>query len=188
MRTCLFVVIPAIVAGCAATDVQTNRQNETAGGTMSDFTSAIVDIGIVVSDIDKAVEFYRDGLGFTEMRGFDVPESMGADAGLSDNKPFHVHVMKLDDSKNATAIKLMQFKDAPGIKTKNDFIHTTLGVSYLTIHVSDITTAVERAAKAGAKPLAKGPILLPRGDTYLAVVRDPDGNMIEFVGPKSNQR
>jgi len=38
----------------------------------------------------------------------------------------------------------------------------------------------------GGKPLAKGPLRLgerPDSD-YLALVRDPDGNLIELIGPK----
>ena len=153
---------------------------------MGDFASPTVDFGIVVSDVDTAADFYINGLGFTEEPGFDVPASMGADAGLSDDKPFHVRVMVLADAPHATKVKLVSFPDAPGVKAKNDFIHTTLGVSYLTVFVSDITAAVERARQAGASPLAKGPTPLPEGfpeGIYLAVVRDPDGNMIELVGP-----
>ena len=39
---------------------------------------------------------------------------------------------------------------------------------------------------AGGEPLAKGPVRLgerPDSD-YLALVRDPDGNLIELIGPK----
>ena len=186
MRACLMALMLGIVAGCATTDLCTSQQTETTVQAASDFTSTTVDFGIVVSDVDKAADFYINGLGFTEVAGFDVPASMGGDAGLSDDKPFHVRVMKLEDSNNATAVKLVSFPDAPGVKPKNDFIHTTLGVSYLTVFVSDITAAVQRARKAGASPLANGPIPLPEGfpeGIYLAVVRDPDGNMIELVGP-----
>jgi predicted enzyme related to lactoylglutathione lyase len=44
--------------------------------------------------------------------------------------------------------------------------------------------AVARAAKAGASPIAKCPYLLPSGQ-YLTIYRDPDGNMVELVGPKN---
>jgi len=172
MRTCVSAAMLLIVTGCAAT---------------GDFTRTTVDLGVVVSDMDKAAAFYKDGLGFTEVPGFDVPTAMAGDSGLSDYKPFHVRVMVLSDEETATKVKLVAFPDAPGTRSDNAFIHTTLGVSYLTLYVSDITAAVERARKAGAAPLAKGPILLPErfpANTYLALVRDPDGNMIELVGPK----
>ena len=175
MRACLMAASVLVAAGCATT-----------GRPAGDFTSTTVDFGIVVSDLAQAAEFYTKGLGFMEEPGFDVPAAMGGDSGLSDYKPFPVRVMVPADGPGATKVKLVAFPDAPGAKAKNDFIHTTLGVSYLTIFVSDITAAVERARKAGAAPLATGPVLLPKGfpdGVYLAVVRDPDGNMIELVGP-----
>ena len=53
--------------------------------------------------------------------------------------------------------------------------------SYLTIFVSDTTASVERAKKAGAV-IVKKPYQLG-GNNYLTLVKDPDGNIIEFVGP-----
>jgi len=164
------------LSGCAAT-----------GKKLSEFSTPVVDIGIVVSDVEKAATFYKEALGFTEVPGFDVPAAMGADSGLTDGKPFHVRVLKLEDAANATSVKLMQFPDANPARQNNNFIHSTLGFRYLTIYVKDTTAAVERAKKAGATVLAKGPYLLPEGfprGVYLTCVRDPDGNMIELVGPK----
>jgi hypothetical protein len=46
---------------------------------------------------------------------------------------------------------------------------------------------LKRLEKAGVKPLAKGPVALPEPlpqGIYLTVVRDPDGNIVELVGPK----
>lgn len=154
---------------------------------MSDFSSATVSFGLVVSDIRKSVAFYRDAIGMIEAGGFDVPPSMGGDAGLCDYKPFHVHIMQLADTDDATEIKLMQFPDSPGARINNDFIHSSYGVRYLTIHVESIAAAVDRAKKHGAPVLGKGVVALPPSfpaGLCIACVRDPDGNIIEFVGPK----
>ena len=72
-------------------------------------------------------------------------------------------------------------------KVDHRHIHSSLGFSYLTIVVKDTTAAVARAKKAGVRPIAKGPVPLPKGlpqGVYLTIVRDPDGNLIELVGPK----
>ncbi len=179
MRACVSALMLAVVAGCTTT--------QTKEGVMSDFTSTTVSFGIVVSDVNKAAEFYKNGLGFTEVKGFDVPKEVAGDSGLSDYAPFHVRVLVLGEAPGATKVKLMAFPDAPGAKVDNAFIHSSLGVSYLTVLVSDMTAAVERAAKAGAAPLAKGPVLLPKDladGIYLTLIKDPDGNIIELVGPK----
>ena len=55
--------------------------------------------------------------------------------------------------------------------------------------VSDTTAVLERLAKLGVKPIAKSPValpasLVPPGDQFLTVVRDPDGNLVELIGPR----
>lgn len=154
----------------------------TTGGPQSEFARSTIDVGIVVSDVEKSADFYKSALGFTEVPGFDVSAEMGDGSGLTDNQPFHVRVFVLGDEPTVTKIKLMQFPDAQGKKVDNQFIHSSLGFSYLTIWVSDTTASVERARKAGAH-VVKIPYHLG-GNNYLTLVKDLDGNIIEFVGPK----
>ncbi len=149
----------------------------------AEFSRTTIDVGIVVSDAEKSVAFYSEALGFEAAGEFDVPASLGKEAGLSDNQPLHVYVMQLGKDESATKLKLMQFADAPGKKQDTSFIHSTLGISYLTVFVTDLDAALKRAAKHGVKPIAEGPVPIP-GDRYLACVRDPDGNLIELIGPK----
>jgi hypothetical protein len=50
-----------------------------------------------------------------------------------------------------------------------------------------MTSAVARLKKAGVKLLGKCPLALPQtlnSESYVTVFRDPDGNFVEFVGPK----
>jgi hypothetical protein len=60
-----------------------------------EFSRTTIDIGVVVSDVDKAAKFYTQALGFTETGGFDVPGQMAADTGLTDNHPFKVRTFSL---------------------------------------------------------------------------------------------
>lgn len=152
----------------------------------SNFASATIDLGTVVSDIDKSVKWYKDVVGFQERDGFDVPAGFAGDVGLSNKLPFHVHVLVLGEDSSATKLKLMQFKSNPGARVDNSYIHASFGFRYLTIFVKDLNKAVERAESHGAKPIAKGVQPLPAGfpeGVGLAVVRDPDGNFVELVGP-----
>jgi lactoylglutathione lyase len=155
--------------------------SQSEAGTKSEFARTTIDVGIVVSDVEKAAEFYKTALGFTEVIGFDVSAEMGGSSGLTDSQPFKVRVFVLGDEPTATKIKLMDFSQAPCKKVDNQFIHSSLGYSYLTIFVSDMTASVERARKAGAV-IVKEPYNLG-GNNYLTLVKDPDGNIIEFVGP-----
>ena len=152
-------------------------------GSKAEFARTTIDLGIVVSDVEKAAQFYKNALGFTEVPGFDVSKEMAGDSGLSDYKAFSVRVLVLGDEESATKIKIMEFPEAPGKKVDNKFISSSLGFSYLTIFVSDTTAAVERAKKAGVVPV-KEPYQLGGDNFYLTLVKDPDGNIIELVGPR----
>ena len=177
-RSSFFAVLAVIsigsmfLSGCA---------DQSEAGTKSEFARTTIDVGIVVSDVKKAAEFYKNALGFTEVPGFDVSAEMGGGSGLTDNQPFKVRVFVLGDEPTATKIKLMEFPQAPGKKVDHRFIHSSLGYSYLTLFVSDMTASVARAKKAGAV-IVKEPYQLG-GNNYLTLVKDPDGNIIEFVGP-----
>ncbi|MCP4263661.1 MAG: VOC family protein [Planctomycetes bacterium] len=149
----------------------------------SEFARTTIDLGIVVSDVEKAARFYKNALGFTEVPGFDVSKEMAGDSGLADYHAFSVRVLALGEEASATKIKIMEFSQAPGKKVDNQFIHSSLGFSYLTIFVSDTTAAVERAKRAGIHPV-KEPYQLGGGNFYLTLIKDPDGNIIELVGPK----
>ncbi len=172
-----------IFATSGLTFQATDRSIVAEENSVVEFTRGAIDFGIVCSDVKKSVAFYKNVVGMKEIDGFDVPARLAADAGLVDNHDLHVHVLVTQESSNATRLKLMQIKDAPGKKVDHEFIHSSLGMSYSTIWVSDIEVSLARAAAGNVKPLAKGPVALPNG-LFLAVIRDPDGNFVELVGPK----
>jgi catechol 2,3-dioxygenase-like lactoylglutathione lyase family enzyme len=153
----------------------------------SEFARTTIDLGVVVSDVAKSVKFYTDAIGFAEAPGFSVPADFCADAGLTDSHKLDIRVLVLGEGDSATKLKLMQVPSASSKKTDNAYIHSQLGYRYLTIYVADTDAALERLKKAGVKPVAKGPVPLPPGfpaGMALVVVRDPDGNLIELIGPK----
>jgi len=152
-----------------------------------EFARTTIDLGVVVSDVDKSVEFYTKAIGFTEVKGFSVTAGIACDAGLTDRKPLDVRVLVLGEEDSATKLKLMTVPGVDSKKSDNSFIHSQLGYSYLTIFINDTNAAMARLKKAGVKPIAKGPVELPEDlapGFFLTVVRDPDGNLVELVGPK----
>jgi len=153
------------------------------------FPSTTIDLGTVVSDLPTSVRFYTEGVGFRELPGFDVPAEIATAAGLTDNKPLSIKVLVLGDGPQATKLKLMQVAGTQPRGGDTDFIHSHTGFRYLTILVPDTTAALERLAKLGVKPIAKSPValpasLVPPGGQFLTVVRDPDGNLVELIGPR----
>ena len=145
------------------------------------FSRNTVEIGFVVSDLDKAAKFYTDVVGMTEVKGFTAPAAMATKFGLTDNQAIKVRKFALADVKDSPALKMMSFPNVKVAKQDQKFIHSTLGWSYLTMFVNDMGDVVARAEKAGVKFLGETPAKL--GNNYLSVFQDLDGNYIELIGP-----
>ena len=151
------------------------------------FPRTTIDLGTVVSDVEKSVRFYVDGIGFRELPGFTVPADVAAGAGLTDGKPLNVRVLVLGEGDSATKLKLMSVAGTTPRTGDNEFIHSHTGFRYLTIIVDDTNAALARLAKIGVKPLAQSPVAIPETiakGLFLTCVRDPDGNIVELIAPK----
>jgi lactoylglutathione lyase len=151
------------------------------------FPRTTIDLGCVVTDLDKSVRFYTEGIGFREVTGFEVPAGLATDAGLTDARPLSIRVLVLGDDATATKLKLMQVAGTLPRTGDTDFIHSHTGFRYLTIMVADTDAAFARLEKLGVKPVAKGPVALPDSlapGLHLTCVRDPDGNLVELIGPR----
>jgi catechol 2,3-dioxygenase-like lactoylglutathione lyase family enzyme len=150
------------------------------------FARTTIDLGMIVSDIDKSVAFYTQAVGLKEAPGFQATGQFTGDAGLTDNQPANVRVLVLGDDPTATRLKLMAMPGGEPKRGDTKFIHSQFGFRYITIRVTDMTAAVARLKKANVKLLGKCPLALPKTQSYLAVFRDPDGNFVELVGPKKD--
>jgi catechol 2,3-dioxygenase-like lactoylglutathione lyase family enzyme len=170
------LIVACIVAGCMM--IAAAKQDSGK----PEFSRTTIDVGVVVSDVEKAAKFYTEALGFTAAGTFDVPAQMATDTGLTDQKPFQVRVFALGQEPTATKLKVMQITGAK--KVDNQYISSSLGIRYLTVFVADLTKTLERLKKNGLAPV-KEPYRLSGGDNYLILVKDPDGNIIELIGPKS---
>lgn len=148
----------------------------------AEFSRTTIDLGLVVSDIEKAAKFYTEALGFTKAGGFDVSAQMAGDTGLTDRQAFQVRVFALGNEPTATRLKIMQIPGADSQKVDNRYIGSSLGFRYLTVFVSDLSRAMERLKQHGVAPV-KEPYSLG-GNSHLILVKDPDGNIIELIGPK----
>jgi catechol 2,3-dioxygenase-like lactoylglutathione lyase family enzyme len=151
------------------------------------FPRTTIDVGCVVTDLEKSVRFYTEGIGFREAKRFDVSGEIASDAGLTDLRPLSVRVLVLGDDATATKLKLMQVAGTLPRTGDNDFVHSHTGFRYLTILVEDTDAALARLKTIGVEPIGKGPVALPdelAPGMFLTCVRDPDGNVVELLGPR----
>ena len=176
------VVVCLSLAVMAGTDPPVPDQKDEA----SNYSSPRIDFGILVSDVKASARFYEGVLGMKTAREFTLPAEQSHAVGLTTAGPVVVRVMVLGDGPEGTNVKLVRVPGTRPSRLDQQTIASQYGIRYLTLHVTDLQAALERAAAQGVKPIAEGPILLPKemaDGVGLAVLRDPDGNMIELVGP-----
>lgn len=130
-----------------------------------DLARTAVDLGIVVRDSERALAFYRDLLGFVHEGDMAMPVGGGGT----------MHRLRCGDS----LFKLIKFDAVPEAAAPPGGIDGGTGMRYVTLHVSNLDELVSSCEEAGVKVAV--PVSEIRPGVRIAIVRDPDGNLVEFV-------
>ena len=149
----------------------------------TDFAKKTINIGMIVSDLDKSMKFYKEVVGLVQVdqAAFDVDADFGKRSGLTDALAIHVEVLKLGPGPDATRLKLMTFGDRAR-KQENAFLHSHTGIQYLTIYVVEMEPIMKRIRQHKIKLLGETPIPLGEKASFV-LIRDPDGTFVELIGP-----
>jgi catechol 2,3-dioxygenase-like lactoylglutathione lyase family enzyme len=126
-------------------------------------TKDSIDLGIVSRDAPAAIAFYRDVLGFEDLGEFPMPGGT---------------MQRLQCG--TSTIKIVALKRTPEASAAPGGIGGATGYRYWTISVSNLAEIVASCEAAGAKVAI--PITELRPGVTIAMVEDPDGNWVEFLG------
>lgn len=147
-----------------------------------EFSNPTISVGVVVSDLDKSVDFYTDVVGMIQTGAFSVDGENAKELGLSDGRRLDVKILKLENSERANEWKLMSFeKEASHPKQK--YIHDDNGMQYITLFVKDINPFISRIKSHSVKILSNEPSVLDDGRKFV-LIQDPEGTFIEIIGLK----
>ena len=119
-----------------------------------------VDIGILVKDITLSLAFYQDLLGLKKIGELPIPFG-------------HLYRLGFGDS----FVKLVDPKNVPPAGEIG--LTKTLGFRYLTFQISNLDEVCAACEKAGVHFEMPKQELMP--GVTIAMVREPDGNVVEFV-------
>ncbi|MGV3589826.1 MAG: VOC family protein [Adhaeribacter sp.] len=147
----------------------------------SNFSSKLIGMGVVVSDLERSLDFYVNGIGMVKAYSFKINEDFGKRSGLSNGVATDVTVLKLENSPEANEWKLMSF-NKKSTKPKSKFIQDDTGVQYITINVKALKPVIERLKAKNVTFLGSSPIPLNQ-KSHFVLVQDPDGTFIELIGP-----
>ena len=120
--------------------------------------------GINVDDLDRSVEFYTHALGLHEKTKIDLGE---------------LHEVLVGGDDDRTAILLVKHADRTDVPTPGT------GFEKIVLVTDDVDALYQRAIAGGGTPV-KEPWTLRRLDMKVALVRDPDGYLIELIEQKSS--
>jgi catechol 2,3-dioxygenase-like lactoylglutathione lyase family enzyme len=121
----------------------------------------MIEIGIVVRNAEKSLEFYRDVLGLPYLGDLEFP---GA------------HMWRFDAG--GSVVKLLEMDPEPvGANPPGDVVST--GFRYLSLYVSNIAELVAECAAYGCT-IAIDVMEFQPGAKF-AFVEDPEGNRIELL-------
>lgn len=119
-----------------------------------------VDVGILISNVARSLAFYQGVLGLEKVEEFDIWFG-------------HVHRLRFGES----YIKLIcplkpTAQNTPGIDDQ-------VGIRYLTFPINNLDEIC--SACANARLQFEQPKLELRPGVWIAMIKDPDGTIIEFV-------
>jgi catechol 2,3-dioxygenase-like lactoylglutathione lyase family enzyme len=134
--------------------------------------------GVCVSDLDRAVRFYCDGLGFELAERFDLDSTQlpGLERGLEVDGP--VQVVSQMIVNGPMKIELLHYpgRAACGVPSTSRGL---LGLTHLSFYVDDVDRSAARLLEYGGT-LVEG----TRVDVGIPLVflTDPDGTRVELMG------
>ena len=165
----------------AADENQEDEIHEEISVDNSEFTTGTIQIGVIVSDFEKSIDFYTNVIGMVKTGGFSIDAEFGEKSGLTNAESFDVTILKLKDNPEAAEWKIMSFgKEAN--HPAQQYIHDDIGMQYVTIFVKSMKPVMERLKKYSITLLEETPVFLADGRQFV-LVQDPDGNFIELIGP-----
>ena len=132
-------------------------------------------VGIIVSDIYKSRDFYRDFFDFSEIQDFwDDSAYINKITGTVDAR---VHMIKLR-SKTGFVLELLDYETHPTSRLRVPIYN--IGLCHLALQVADVDEAFERLSKAGVRFLSE-PTESSEGIAKVCFCLDPDDTRLELV-------
>jgi catechol 2,3-dioxygenase-like lactoylglutathione lyase family enzyme len=139
-------------------------------------SSTIRHVGLVVSDLDRALKFWCETMSFVIVRQMDEAGShLDAMMGLNDVR---VTTVKLADP-DSNLLELLWFASHPDKKQWRGEAYST-GLTHIALTVSDLGETYNRLREKGVTFISS-PQSSPDGRVKVTYARGPEGIILELV-------
>jgi len=133
-------------------------------------------LGICVTDLERSLAFYRDGLGFREVGRLDVT---GPEASTLLEIP-DVSLRAIYLERDGTRIELLHYATTQR-SSDTPLPMDRPGLTHFSFRVSNLDATLAAIEKAGGTLLPHTRIDNPRFNAHAAFALDPDGTRLELV-------
>jgi catechol 2,3-dioxygenase-like lactoylglutathione lyase family enzyme len=136
-------------------------------------------IGLCVTDVDRSLRFYCEGLGFERAERYDLDESMfdGLARALEVDAPVVLRSQMI--TRGEWKIELLGFAQ-PRVVGAPAQARNVLGFTHLSLDVDDVDSVATRLVELGGTILASTRARLGFDVLFVA---DPDGTRVELMAP-----
>jgi lactoylglutathione lyase len=137
-------------------------------------------IGLCVSDLERALRFYVDGLGFERLHAVQVGDDFAATLEAGEGEP--VSLTSQFISRDGLTIELLGWS-SPSVVGTPSATRRQLGMTHLSLNVDDVDEVAERLVACGGTVLESTRTKLDMGGAALdfVFVADPDGTRVELM-------
>ncbi|WP_436777825.1 VOC family protein [Yinghuangia sp. YIM S09857] len=139
---------------------------------------AVSHIGLCVSDLDRALRFYCEGLGFAPVIAYEI----GNEAAAALEVPGDVRLKSQMIAKGTLMVELLHYA-SPGTTGVPSAQRNQLGLTHLSFIVDDVDAAAERLVAFGGRvlPETRTSMKTDESSAELVFLADPDGTRVELM-------
>jgi predicted enzyme related to lactoylglutathione lyase len=136
--------------------------------------ASVSHFGLCVTDLDRSMHFYCDGLGFEPLAKYDIGNEFAHTLEVDGD-------VRLDSQmigKDGLMIELLHYQ-SPGVVGSPSATRNTLGITHLAFNVDDLDETLARLVDHGGAIIES-----TRTDNEIGritFVSDPDGTRIELL-------
>ena len=134
-------------------------------------------IGICVSDLERSVHFYRDALGFVELKRISASGEQSAQLTGIEGGAIDAVFLERD----GTRLELLHYPEVGVIPGDTPVPMNLPGLTHLSLRVDDFDNVISQIEAAGGSNLKHSRIENKDWGTRAVFVTDPDGLRIELL-------
>ena len=141
-------------------------------------------VGIIVSDMDRSIDFYCNVLGFTLAQRVDLCTGETVEKGVGiPGAALQLAHLKL--GQNPTLIELLCYINPKSKPIPDDARSNDIGVGHVAFNVDDPEAYYQMLVSKGVKFISPGVMESSTGEKF-CYFYDPDGAVLEFIKPPAD--